>query len=33
MGSPRYQAQMPFTENTFEQTTQDFSGNQSVSLI
>lgn len=33
MGSPRYYAKMPQTEQTFEQTTDDFSGSQSVSLI
>ena len=33
MGSPQYLAKMPQTEQTFEQTTHDFSGSQSISMI
>ena len=33
MGSPKYLAKMPLTEQTFEQTTHDFSGSQSISMI
>jgi hypothetical protein len=33
IGSPKFFAKMPQTEQTFEQTTHDFSGSQSISLI